>query len=41
MEEKERARMNKKNKHTDQGFDVVIDLPIEYQIWQYNHVHFL
>lgn len=41
MEEKKRARMNKKNKHTDQGFEVVIDLPTEYQIWQYNHVPFL
>lgn len=41
MEEKKRARMNKKNKHADQGFEVVIDLPTEYQIWQYNHVHFL
>lgn len=30
MEEKQRARMNKKSKETDQGFEIVVDLPIGY-----------
>lgn len=41
MEEKERARKNKKNKQTDQGFLVVIDLSVEYQISQQDCIHFL
>lgn len=41
MEEKERARKNKKKKQTDQVFLVVIDLSVEYQIWQQDYIHFL
>lgn len=41
MEEKERARKNKKNKQTDQGFLVVVDLSVEYRIWQQDCIHFL
>lgn len=37
---KERARKNKKNKQTDQGFFMVIDLSVEYQISQQDCIHF-
>lgn len=31
----------RKKKQTDQVFSVVMDLSVEYQIWQQDYIHFL